>query len=163
MTASLTIRRAQAADIPALLELLRQVNSVHADGRPDLFNRVTKYSEAQLRERLTASDDDPVFVAVRADDPSVVYGHCFCITQDRTGDALFRDIRTLYVDDVCVDSAARGMGVGRVLLEYVQSWARERGYYNLTLGVWECNPGARAFYEKLGMKPQETVMETILQ
>ena len=69
---------------------------------------------------------------------------------------------TLYIDDICVDEAARGQGVGRMLFERIRDYARELGAYNVTLNVWSCNPGARAFYEKLGLVPYQTGMEMIL-
>lgn len=158
------IRRARREDTDQLLELLRQVNFVHFDGRPDLFRQVTKYSREELVTRLDALDN-PVFVACDVDHESKIFGHMFCVTQDHTRDgdgALFQPIKTLYIDDLCVDENARGLGVGRTLLLFAQNWAKERNYYNITLGVWECNPNARRFYEAMGMKPQETVMETIL-
>ncbi|MFD0704679.1 GNAT family N-acetyltransferase [Alloscardovia venturai] len=166
------IRRARKEDIPSLLELLRQVNLIHAHGRPDLFRITTKYTQADLEHRLERLDD-PVFVAVaHSASPdetalsSSLLGHMFCETQDHSHDgedALFQPIKTLYIDDLCVDEDARGMGVGRSLLEFAQEWATQRGYYNITLGVWELNTNARAFYEAMGMKPQETIMETILR
>ena len=52
--------------------------------------------------------------------------------------------------------------MGRQLYEYMLDYAREQGCYNVTLNVWECNPGARAFYEKCGLLPQKTGMEKIL-
>jgi GNAT superfamily N-acetyltransferase len=52
--------------------------------------------------------------------------------------------------------------VGKVLYDYVIAYAREIGCYNVTLNVWECNPGARKFYEAMGMVPQKTGMEKIL-
>ena len=69
---------------------------------------------------------------------------------------------TLYIDDICVDEAARGQGVGRMLFERIREYARELGAYNLTLNVLSCNPDARAFYEKLGLVPYKTGMEMIL-
>ena len=51
---------------------------------------------------------------------------------------------------------------GETLYEYVVRYARETGCYNVTLNVWTCNPGAMAFYEKLGMKPYRVGMEAIL-
>ena len=42
----MTIRRATAADIPQIDELLRQVLEVHHAGRPDLFKGgVKKYTD----------------------------------------------------------------------------------------------------------------------
>ena len=49
-----------------------------------------------------------------------------------------------------------------MLFEHVKTYAKAGGFYNITLNVWECNPGARKFYESLGFKPQKTGMETIL-
>ena len=71
-------------------------------------------------------------------------------------------LTTLYIDDICVDENARGLGVGRTLCNHILSYAREKGCYNVTLNVWNCNPGAMAFYEKLGMAPYKVGMEKIL-
>lgn len=165
----LRIRRARLSDIDQILELLRQVNLVHVKGRPDLFQIATKYTRTELLKRLEALDD-PVFVACSETDENRIFGHMFCENQDHThdgdgtsdGQALFQPIKTLHIDDLCVNETARGAGVGRALLHFAQNWARERGYYNITLGVWQCNPAARGFYEAMGMQPQETIMETIL-
>ena len=67
-----------------------------------------------------------------------------------------------YIDDICVDENARGKGVGKAVYEYVRAWAKEEGYYNLTLNVWSCNPGAMKFYLAMGLTPYKTGMETIL-
>ena len=50
----MTIRRATAADIPQIDELLRQVLEVHHAGRPDLFKGgVKKYTDEELKAILT--------------------------------------------------------------------------------------------------------------
>ena len=145
-----TVRRAEGRDIPEILRLLVQVNMVHHNGRPDLFKGpTTKYTEAELAQILQ-NDDTPVFVC--ADDQGRVLGHGFCILQ-RFGGQLMTEHDTLYVDDICVDEAARGMGVGRAIYDHIVNYARRLGCYNVTLNVWTCNPGAKAFYEKLGLKP----------
>ena len=60
------------------------------------------------------------------------------------------------------NSGARGKHVGKTLYEYVISYAREQGFYNVTLNVWTCNPSALKFYEAMGLVPQKIGMETIL-
>ena len=58
----MAIRRAEARDIPELLRLLVQVNMVHHEIRPDLFNGpATKYTKRELAE-LLADEARPVFV-----------------------------------------------------------------------------------------------------
>ncbi len=153
------IRRAQKGDIEGILKLLVQVNMVHHNGRPDLFKGpTTKYSEKEL-EKIIDNESHPIFVCVDGD---AVLGHAFCVMQDYNGDRLMEDIKTLYIDDICVDEDTRGRHVGQSLYRHVEEYARAMGCYNVTLNVWECNPGARAFYETMGMGIQKTGMEKIL-
>lgn len=152
------IRRAETSDIPALHALLAQVNAVHHEGRPDLFKKGEKYSDDQLID-CVADDMNPIFVA---EHNARVVGYAFCQHQQLQNDNIRTPVPTLYIDDLCVDSAARGQGVGTLLYEHVLAYAREHNYYNVTLNVWSCNPCAQAFYEHLGLKPYQIGMEQIL-
>lgn len=155
---AIIVRRATKQDIPAILELLKQVNKVHYDGRPDLFKLATKYTEDEL-EAILCDDNTPVFVA---DKDGQVQGHGFCVFQRPANTRLLTDILTLYIDDICVDEKARGENVGRAIYDHIIDFARKSGCYNVTLNVWNCNPGAMKFYEKLGLEPYKIGMEKIL-
>ena len=157
------VRRARKTDLPGLTRLLEQVLMVHYKGRPDLFLPDTrKYTDSEL-QFIIADDMTPVWVAV-ADDakPGEVLGHAFCVVRDYTHSNNMAHVKTLYIDDICVDEAARGHHVGAALYRHVTDWARESGFYNVTLNVWVCNPGARAFYEHLGLIPYKVGMEQVL-
>ncbi len=155
------IRRAMKKDIPGILKLLLQVDMVHHNGRPDIFKGpATKYNEEQLTQ-MVEDENLPIFVCV--DENEKVLGHAFCVPKQIVGDAVLTDIKTLYIDDICVDENARGKGVGRALYEHVIDYASTNKYYNVTLNVWSCNPGAQKFYEAMGLKPQKIVMEKILK
>ena len=154
-----SVRRAEARDIPAILDLLVQVDMVHHNGRPDLFKGpATKYSAEEL-ERILVDEETPVFVCT--DEQNRVLGHGFCVMQ-HSGGQFMEEHTTVYIDDICVDEEARGRGVGRALYEHILAFAREKGAYNVTLNVWTCNPGAMAFYERLGLTPYKVGMEKIL-
>ena len=154
------IRRAQTCDISGIAKLLLQVAQVHADGRPDLFmSGGTKYTDDELAN-IIADNDRPIFVAV--DESNEVLGYAFCIFEDYAGDTVRTPIKTLYIDDICVDQAARGKHVGTAVYDYVIDFARREGFYNVTLNVWSCNPGAQAFYEAMGMRPYKVGMEQVL-
>ena len=154
------VRKATTADIPRILELLVQVDMVHHNGRPDLFKGpATKYNAEEL-EKIVQDDTTPVFVCVTED--GFIAGHGFCVHKQVIGDAVLTDVRTLYIDDICVDEAFRGQGVGRAIYSHIKEYARAEGFYNITLNVWSLNPGALKFYETLGMVPQKIGMEEIL-
>ncbi len=152
------IRRAQIKDIPGIIELLHQVNMVHHVLRPDLFKPyTTKYSEKEL-EALMGDDSKPIFVF----DDGAILGHAFCMITEVKNDKLLQDIKTLYIDDICVDEKARGQHVGKALYEYVRDYAKAIGCNNITLNVWDGNDAASSFYRNMGMKVQKTTMEIVL-
>ncbi|MCR4887371.1 MAG: GNAT family N-acetyltransferase [Clostridiales bacterium] len=155
-----SIRRAARADIPRLLELLTQVDMVHHRVRPDLFRGpATKYSAAEL-EHLLRDDAHAVFVCTEED--GRVLGHAFFEFRQITDSAVLAPVRTLYIDDICVDEACRGRGAGKALYRAALALARETGCHNVTLNVWAFNESALRFYESCGMKPQKIGMETVL-
>lgn len=160
MNKSLTVRPAEEKDIPKILDLLVQVDMVHHLSRPDIFKGpATKYNEQELKE-LLKNDKTPVFVCV--DESDIPLGHAFCVHKQVIGDSVLTDIKTLYIDDICVDSKARGMHVGKTLYSFVIDYAKKQGFYNVTLNVWSCNQTALRFYEAMGLVPQKIGMEKIL-
>lgn len=155
----LAIRRAKESDIPTINKLLYEVLKVHSDVRPDLFKAGTKkYTDEELK-KILADDQTPVFVAEKEGN---VVGYAFCVHQQYLNNNNMTDIKTLYIDDLCVDETARGAHVGKALYEYVLNYAKDYGCYNLTLNVWADNVNAVKFYEKIGLKVQKIGMETIL-
>ena len=152
------IRKAKKRDIPTIIELLHQVNMVHHVLRPDLFKpNTTKYDEQEL-EAMLKNDRKPIFVF----DNDGVLGYAFCIVTEVKDDKLLQDIKTLYIDDICVDEKARGQHVGKALYEYVRDYAHSIGCNNVTLNVWDGNDAALSFYRNMGMKVQKTTMEIVL-
>lgn len=150
---------AEEKDIERMHELLTQVNLVHHKGRPDLFKCGRKYTDEQLREILK-DKKRPIFAAV--DENDCLLGYVFCIFQQHLNDNILTDIKTLYIDDLCVDKTKRGLHIGSTLYNAVLDFAREQGCYNVTLNVWSCNESAMKFYENCGLRPQKVGMEVIL-
>ena len=153
------IRHAQPKDIPQIGNLLTQVNLVHYTGRPDIFKPARKYTDEELIAILSDSDRP---ILVWTDENDVTCGYAFCVFQQHKNSNLMTDIKTLYIDDLCVDENMRGKHIGKELFEAVVAFAKENGCYNLTLNVWSCNESALRFYEKCGLLPQKIGMEKIL-
>lgn len=155
----LKIRRAVESDLSVINKLLYQVHRVHSDVRPDLFRAgAKKYRDDELKA-IIADECRPIFVA---EQDGTVLGYAFCVHQQYVNDNNRTDVKTLYIDDLCVDETARKMHIGRRLYEYVVDYARRYEYYNVTLNVWADNANAVKFYEKLGLKIQKIGMEKIL-
>ena len=153
------IRQAQKKDVNKILDLLCQVDLVHHNGRPDIFKVGTKYDKTEITN-LLGDEGRPILVYV--DDHDEVLGYCFCILIHRQDDNVLTPIKTLYIDDLCVDENHRSKGIGKALYLSAKSLAKDLGCYNVTLNVWAFNEPAMNFYKSLGLAPQKIVMESIL-
>lgn len=153
------IRLANTSDIPGIIALLQQVGQVHHDIRPDLFREgAQKYSPSDL-EDLLKDAARPIFVGV---EDGRLLGYCFCILEQVKDNPVLRDVKSLYIDDLCVDESIRGKHVGTGLYDHVCGYARSIGCSSVTLNVWCGNDSAMHFYESRGMKPRKIYMETAL-
>ena len=144
----------------AILELLAQICRFHSLARPDIFKPDgKKYTSLDL-ELMYHDKDCPIFVAVS--DSGEVLGYAFCKVFHNEDSSVLVPNKRLYLDDLCVDENHRSMGIGRKLMEYVISYAREIGCHNLDLNVWCFNENARRFYESFGMSPSHVYLEKLL-
>ena len=155
------IRLANIDDLDAINSLLYQVAAVHHDGRPDLFRAgCKKYTDEELCIHIEKEQDTrPIFVYK---EDGAVLGYAFCMLMDYSDEHVLAPIKSLYIDDLCVDESSRGKHIGTKLYEFVKAYAKDIGCYSVTLNVWACNPAAMKFYEKCGMQVQKMGMETVL-
>ena len=129
----LTIRDGRAGDVAAIAELLRQL------GYPA--------DEAAVRgrlERLAASGDR---VLVAAADGRVVG-----LATLHVSPSIEHDDPAGKLTALVVDQDHRGRGVGRALVEAMESEARARGCAVFFLTTAERRGDAHAFYERVGLE-----------
>lgn len=153
------IRRARLTDMARLDHILYQVQDVHATGRPDIFIKgAKKYTDEQLAS-IILDDDRPIYVYT--DDNDMVLGYAFCIYEYVENNSMHK-MKTLYIDDLCVDEKYRRQHIATYLYQYVLNEALNNGCYRVTLNVWCLNESAMKFYEKMGMNKLKIVMEQIV-
>lgn len=155
------IRRAEEKDIPSIIKLLEQVLEIHAEIRPDIFiSGTTKYGFDEVKQMLSV-EERPIYIA--ADESDNAVGYAMCEIKETPADATNKvKFKELYIDDLCVDASARGLHVGEAIFNHVKEEAKKMGCYEVTLCVWTGNDKAEHFYEKMGMKTKERIMEYIL-
>ena len=155
----MNIRNAENKDAKRIVNLLSQVLELHAEIRPDIFQTgTTKYTENEV-EGLIKSESRRTYVAV--DDNDVLIGFALCEVRNIASHNMVPR-KEMHIDDICVDGSARGQHIGSQLFDHVKREAKKLGCYEITLNVWEGNNSAKAFYDKMQMKPKSTTMELIL-
>jgi GNAT superfamily N-acetyltransferase len=141
----LLFRKATLEDAPELVALLREIGWFEA-----LERATDEEAIGQVRTRLEqclADDSHTVYVA-RAEDGGIAgYVSVHWLPY------LFMRGPEGYVSELFVRPAARGRGVGRKLLELVQTEARPRGCARLSLiNLRQRESYQRQFYVKGGWK-----------
>ncbi|MBS0611621.1 MAG: GNAT family N-acetyltransferase [Proteobacteria bacterium] len=137
----LDISPAQPADVPLVLELIRDL------ARYEKLEHECIATEQQLRQSLFG--ERPAAEAVMARYGGVPAGfalffHNFSTFLARPG---------LYLEDLFVRPEFRSHGIGKALLKHLARLAVQRGCGRFEWSVLDWNRSARDFYESLGAKP----------
>lgn len=143
MTASLTLRPAQATDVPLIRELIEAL----AD-----YERLRSECVA-TNERLHAAlfGQRPFAEVLIAEWEGQAAGFALFFHNFST----FLAQPGIYLEDVFVKPDFRGLGIGKALLVSIAQIAVERNCGRFEWSVLDWNTDAIGFYERLGAKPQD--------
>jgi GNAT superfamily N-acetyltransferase len=134
----ITIRPAAVDDVPTILSFIRQLAEYER-----LLDRVVA-TEDRLRE--TVFGPHPAAEVLLAFDGERPVGFALFFHNYST----FLAQRGVYLEDLFVEPAARGRGVGKLLLTAVARLALERGCGRFEWAVLDWNEPAIGFYRRMG-------------
>ncbi|MCL2085042.1 MAG: GNAT family N-acetyltransferase [Oscillospiraceae bacterium] len=151
-----TVRSASHGDIGRILEMLEQIGALHRRIRPDVFKEGARKFDRPALESIMEQPGKPILVA---DGGGLTVGYAMCSVTRRKGHGVMLDGATLFIDDLCVDEAYRGNGIGGALFGACVELARGHGCGTVELNVWEGNGEALSFYARRGMTVRKYGME----
>ncbi len=142
------IRPAAPQDYEALLPLFEDIDAQHRQRHPERFQKPS--GPARERDFLLAAlaDEHAGFFVAEADGELV--GHVHVIVRETPPLPIFKPRRFANIDEIVVKAAYRGQGVGHLLMEQAETWAKAQGAIAIELGVYEFNQAAQEFYRSLG-------------
>lgn len=138
-----TVRDATGDDVDAIMALLPQLASfdVPAHRNP----RHLWEGDGELLKRWASGNAPQSFVQV-AESGGVLLGATIVTLRAE----LLSGEPSAHLEVIVVADAARGSGVGRLLLDSAETEAHRRGALSMSLHVFARNVGARGFYEHRG-------------
>lgn len=154
------VRFAEEADLPRVNELRRQVNELHAQGRPDVFKPGFCQELQDRVYELWRGEESDVIVAEK---DGVICGMASVEYLNKPESPYCHPRRIYYVTEFGVDEAYRRQGVGRELMDFMEADARAKGFVRIELDMWTFNGNAQAFYEALGFQTYRLYMERDLR
>ncbi len=139
------IRPATAADAPAAMGLLAQLNeAVHGQ------------IDAGVECRFRAMLDLPQYaIFVAQDDQGQIVG---LLTASHRW-TLWHTGPCAIIEELVVDEAARGQGAGRALIHAAIEWAKAQACSEIEVSTGMDNPAAQAFYRRLGFESEALLLE----
>jgi len=141
LTRDITIRRATAQDLAAIVRLL--ADDVLGRQREDTGPEIN----ARYRDAFAAITADPnQFLAVAEDDGAVVGCLQLSFMPGLSRLGAWRG----QIESVRIASARRGSGLGRTMFECAIAQCRERGCSLVQLTTDKARPDALRFYESVG-------------
>lgn len=141
ITTNFTIRPATEADIPVILNLIRDLATYERE--PEAVSA----TEEGLREVIFGPSPSAEVLLGLENEEAVgfaVFFENFSTWLGRPG---------LYLEDLFVSPDHRGKGYGRALLEQLARIAHERNCGRMEWAVLNWNEPAIQFYKKLGARP----------
>jgi GNAT superfamily N-acetyltransferase len=149
MHPNISVREAGPADIDQLVALLYQLFSIERDFTFDAS------TQAQGLALMLDGCGKHRTIKVAAEDKKIV---AMCTAQTRISTA--RGGITAVVEDMVVEKAHRGKGIGSQLLRAVEEWAALRGIDHLQLLADKNNAPGLAFYKQERWQPTQLVCLT---
>lgn len=138
---SFAIRPAEPRDVPTIVGLIRELAE---------YERLLHEAQATPDDLHTALfGSRPAAEALVADTAGSLVGFALFFASFST----FVGKPGIYLEDIYVQPAHRGQGIGKALLRRIASLVVERGYGRLEWSVLDWNEPALAFYRSLGSTP----------
>jgi GNAT superfamily N-acetyltransferase len=133
-----TVRAAELRDVDAIVGLIRELAEF------EKLTHLVQVTTQTLRPHLFG--DKPVAEALVAEAEGRVVAFALFFTNFST----FLAKPGLYLEDLYVQPAQRGSGIGKALLSRLGAIAVARGYGRFEWSVLDWNDNAIRFYEKMG-------------
>jgi ribosomal protein S18 acetylase RimI-like enzyme len=144
------IRRAIAADLPAIGRLGALLVRTHHDFDPLRFVAATPKTEQGYGSYLGSQLANPDVIVLVAEREGELLGYTYAGLEGFDYMALRGPAGALY--DIVVDPAHRGRGVGRMLLDATLAALEARGVPRIVLSTAERNEVAQHLFERAGFR-----------
>ncbi len=142
------VRNAIADDYFAVCDLLDEIDVLHRDNHPDIFQKPVGLARTQDYYLGLLNDANVGLFLAETDGKPV--GLIHAIIREMPDFPIFVPRRYAVIDTIVVKSRVRKHGVGKILMETAKDWAVIKGATSIELGVYEFNESAISFYKSLG-------------
>jgi diamine N-acetyltransferase len=161
LSENIVIRKAVPWDYEALCELFDQVDAIHRDNLPWMYQKMEgPVRNKTLIEAFIADEKVGLFVA---DFDGLLLGFILAFIREAPAGSIYRQRRYVLIENMTVKEGERRKGIGRSLMGKACQWAIEKGATTIDLHVYDFNEEAVRFYRTLGFDSVRSFMSKPLK
>lgn len=142
------VRSASDGDYEEVNRLWLELNAHHVEAEPELIQRVPEYQDRPGYERVLGDPQQDILVL--CDESEILAAAWLEERKHEGGQAI--EMRVAFILEICTKETSRNRGLGRMLMQAIEEWAKERQLERIEFNVWANNSSAIAFYESLGFR-----------
>lgn len=137
------------SETPIELERVLSPTQEHVEAFAHLLPQLSQAEPPTLAELTEITDNRATYVFVARQDGKIVGSLCLATFAIPTG------LRA-WIEDVVVDEAGRGKGIGAALIRHAVATATGLGAVSIDLTSRPTRVDANRLYQRLGFQPRET-------
>lgn len=155
------VRKIAKKDIPKVVEMFMDMHALHVEKEPTIYKPIDeKNAKKFIKEKL----NHPNYMCVGLYRNSTIVGYTLLgINFVSTEPVLFREVRTLYLQELVIKKAHRNSGLGSFLMMWIDHYAKKEKYEKIRLSVCTFNDAAVRLYDKFGFSKDLYSMSVHLQ
>lgn len=145
------IREATLEDYEALCNLYEEVDKLHREEYPDIFQEPLDLSRSKEYIENTLRNANKLLLV--AEIGKNLVGFAETIVLESSSFPILKKRKWVHLDTICVSKKFQNKNIGTLLFEQIIKWTKKKEINRIELKVYEFNQKAMRFYLKKGFKP----------
>lgn len=150
------VRFAKENDLEKINMIRKQVNDLHVAGRPDVFKAGFCTEMQEFVYKQFNSDTSDIIVAEYEGD---IVGFATVNHIVKPSSPYSNERKIYQIQEFGVDENHHRKGIATMMMNFIKDDARNKGFSNVELDVWEFNKTALEFYETVGFSTYRRYLE----
>jgi len=145
----MTIKIIKTSDTELLATLNHDVQKIHHNIEPELFKPYSQENMKKLFDDALENEKASAYVAYFDD---VVAGYMLLNIKYSEANYFKESYSALLIDQICVESNFKGKGIGKSLVDFAKTYAKELDISRIEMNYWTKNNNSGEFFRSQGFE-----------
>jgi diamine N-acetyltransferase len=144
---TIKVVQAKKEDYIGFIEVFKEVEELHRLNASWNFKKPDPIFSEEYYEKLINDENCMFFLAKEENE---IVGYSIAYKKEASAIPILKNRKWIHIDDLSVKSNQRKKGIGSMIMEEIEKYAKKNNINQIELNVWLFNTNAIDFYEKKG-------------